>query len=280
MPDPNVGLPTSEGKFPEIRGRMIRVDDAGRVSLNDIWQAVGSPEAQRPSEWRKLPHARNGADAVLKELSDNGGFSPISDLSIKSVLYAERGRGGGTWAHPLLAVQYAAYISAEIGTEIAKIFIRYKLADPTLTDELLERSSPEASEWLIRREIARDKRKAVTSTWAAHGVTGQGFAQCTNAEYRGLHGTDAAGIRKERGLPEKTNVRDHLTSTELLEVALTEAYAKERIEALNDQGNAECARSCYVSGKSVRSAREEQARQIEEERKLRGLEPKKEEEDA
>ena len=40
---------------PEIRGRKIKLDEAGRVSLNDIHAAAGFSKHQRPQDWTRLP---------------------------------------------------------------------------------------------------------------------------------------------------------------------------------------------------------------------------------
>jgi hypothetical protein len=46
-------------------------------------------------------------------------------------------------------------------------------------------------------------------------VMGRGYGDCTDEGYVGLFGHKAQTLRRELGLPAKTNVRNHLTRIDL-----------------------------------------------------------------
>lgn len=248
VPESASGNPNS---FPEIRGRMIRVDDAGRVSLTDIWRAAGSPEDQRPTDWRAIGDTQKSIKALETHLKSNAGQNGIEGS--QGVFHTRRGGiDAGTWAHPNLALQFAGYLSPELRVEIHDVFLRYSLADPTLADEVLQRASDEANEWAARRANSRAQRNALTSTWAQHGVRDRGFADCTNQGYLGLHGRTARELKADRGLPTNAKLRDHFTSDELAVQTLADVAARKRIVATDVYGNDECGKATYRSSRNLR----------------------------
>lgn len=260
MPDTNVVPSSQEGNpFPEIRGRAIRVDHAGRVSLNDIWQAAGAPGSQRPSDWAVLPTTTESVRVLIAEKSGN---KTKSDAN--SVLYARVGRGGGTWAHPNLAIQYAGYLSPELRVEIHAVFLRYKLADPTLTADLIDRTSGQNLDWLDKRLQSKRVRNRFTGCVAAHGVREhRDFARVTNGGYRGLHGLTAAEMKQARGLSKNASLRDHFTLDELVHQMMLETAATNRIERTDVQGVDGCERATYRSGRNLRDFLDQEDREIE-----------------
>jgi hypothetical protein len=112
----------------EIWGQHIRLDAEGRVCLNDVHKAVGSPKNQTPGHWRKLPGTAKIIDAALKFIGKKSTDKPKGDE--KSVIYS-KGKGG-TFAHPNLAIEYAGYLSPKLRVEVNDVFLRYKAADITL----------------------------------------------------------------------------------------------------------------------------------------------------
>jgi hypothetical protein len=52
-----------------IRGRNIRVDASGRVSLNDIYQASGRKKKRRPYDWMRLLTTINLKLETLKRIT-------------------------------------------------------------------------------------------------------------------------------------------------------------------------------------------------------------------
>lgn len=238
-------------EFPVLRGRSIRVDENGLVCLSDIWSAAGFSVNQKPAQWWRLPSTPKLAIALLEKM---GKSHRSGNFSIKSVYYTKTGRGGAAFAHPVLAVSYAEYLSAKLSLEVKEVFLRYKAADPTLADEILARATPEANEWAGKRALGRVVRRRFTDVLKAHGVKNAGFGQCTNVQYIALFDRNAQTLKMERGVTASGSLRDSMETRELVTVAFAEQLASSRIEEEVCQGNKECAEASSKSAKFVREA--------------------------
>ena len=254
---------TSEPQnFPVIRGRTIHVDEKGFVCLNDIWTAAGYSARQKPADWKEL--ATTGR-LIVALLDQNAGKTGIKNYNPSSVIVTRKGRGGGTYAAVHLAVKYAEYLSPRLALEVADVFLRYKTADATLADEVLERASPEANEWAGARALARAGRRPFTDTLQRHGVRVRNeFARCTNAVYIGIFGKTAKQLKAAKQVT--ANLRNAMDAVELTFVATGEALARERIEQTDCQGAIACEAATLRSTSFLRAA-------IEAERKDRAGAP-------
>jgi hypothetical protein len=223
-----------------IRGRTIRADENGLICLNDIWSAAGYTKHQRPGDWVRLPTTIARMERVLKLTT--GKSRSYEKADILTVYKAKMGKNGGTWVDVRLALDYAEYLNPALAIEVKEVFIRYKSADPTLADDIMDRSSPEANEWMAKRSMGRSIRSGFTSTLSNHGVQEpQHYAQCTNATYRGLFGKTAAELKKEKGLPAKgAKLRDAMDLKEIVTISFAEMMSTERIEDEECRGFVEC----------------------------------------
>lgn len=236
--------------FPVIRGRAIRVDEIGRVCLNDIHRAAGFSVHQGPAQWQRLPFVTQMMVALLKR---NVGKSHKSKISMNTIICAKRGANAGTYADMRLALAYAEYLSADLAIEVKEVFLRYKAADPTLADDIMERASPDANEWVGKRALARAGRGPFTATLQRHGVRLPGeYARCTNAVYMGLFSKTARQLKAAKHV--KSNLRDAMDSVELTFVAAGEALARERIEQINCQNAVACEAATLRSTSFLRAA--------------------------
>jgi hypothetical protein len=171
------------------------------------------------------------------------------------VIYAKRGQGGGTYADIRLALAYAEYLNEKLALEVKEVFLRYKAADATLADDILERASPEANEWTGKRALARAGRGPYTDTLHRHGVrVPVEFARCTNAVYIGLFRKTARQLKAAKQVT--ANLRDAMDGVELTFVAAGEALARERIEQTNCQGAIACEAATLRSTSFLRDALE------------------------
>lgn len=240
----------------------IRVDEEGRVCLNDIHKAAGYSKNQTPADWIALAGAKGAINALLER---NTGISGVySKDQIKSVHYTRRGSGGGTWAHENLALHYAAYLSDRLGVEIREVFLRYKRGDETLVPEI--RENREKRESAARDEVrqhGKKVRRGFTDTLKEHGITlGWQYAQITDVTNRSLLGGTAKKIKAERGLPAKANLRDHMPIDELAFTMASEALATERIEDQDARGYSSCRQETSIAAQAIKGA-------IEADRKTR-----------
>lgn len=237
----------------KIRGRNIRLDEQGRVCLNDIHLAGGFSKNQTPHDWGRSESAKSLMVTVLEK---SRGKSPtFSKTDVLSVYCVKMGRGGGVWAHPNLALAYAKYLSPELHYEVNEVFLRYKAGDAVLADDILQRAPAKDNEWAGIRALSRSTRTELTSTLQSHDVTKPlDFAKVTNATYGGLWNKTAKQIKSEKGLKPTANLRDAMKKNELVFVMAAEQLAKERIEDENARGVSLCSAAATKSASFIRQA--------------------------
>lgn len=238
-----------------IRGTRISEDENGHWNLNDIWALAKSPIAKAPKHWRGNKTVKRLIDALQKKVTS--GYL-LKGGDIIPVIYAARGRGNaGTFAHPILAASYAGYLSEKLEIETREVWLRYRAGDATLADEILERATPEANEWAGTRALGRAKRNEFTAALQAHGVKNLGYAICTDAIYETLFDARTRSLKQTRGLPANANLRDAMSSDELVSVMFAEMLSKRRIDEENPLGDLACENATRRSTERVRLTIEE-----------------------
>lgn len=113
-----------------ISNQPIPFDDAERVSLNALHHASGLGESKEPNKWRSLKSTKE----LIAELE-------ATEESCGSLIHVVRGGkgGGGTYAHELLAVSYAGWISPKFQLQVNQAFLQSRQAPtaPVLNDSLM-----------------------------------------------------------------------------------------------------------------------------------------------
>jgi phage antirepressor YoqD-like protein len=102
--------------LPVVAGVPVNTDDQGRFNLNALHRASGGESHKKPSEWIRTKQSKD----LVKELSVN---SRLGQNAINSV------RGGsspGTYAHELLAISYAGWISPAFQLKVNQVFLDYR----------------------------------------------------------------------------------------------------------------------------------------------------------
>lgn len=215
--------------------KTIRQDENGRYCLNDLHKAAmangQATDSHKPAKFLRNENAK----AFVEALDLEGQNCP----SIQTI----KGRGiTGTYATELVALRYAGWISPKVEVEVYKTFQKVANADEGLTHDLIERQQdPEAQRRLAARAQSKVIRQTFTDGLQQHGVTGIGYAMCTNAIYEPLFGADAKGLRELKKLTQKANVREAMDRRELVAAMFAEEVALMRIERENAQGNRRCA---------------------------------------
>ncbi|WP_241624597.1 KilA-N domain-containing protein [Rosenbergiella epipactidis] len=102
--------------LPVICGVEITTDAEGRFNLNALHKASGGKDAKRPKAWM----ATKQAQELVEELRQNSAFG---DNVIKVV---KGGKAPGTFAHELLAVEYAGWISPSYRLQVNQTFLDYR----------------------------------------------------------------------------------------------------------------------------------------------------------
>ncbi len=232
-----------------ISGQRINEDGNGFINLTDIWKLAGSPSTKRPANWRQLPTT----EAYIEAVAQNVGFSYIKEKNdIKSVIYVKKGKGGGTYAHILIAIAYAEYLSPALAVDVKQTYLRYRSGDLTLVDEILEKAEA-AKKFQDTRDISKQIRNRYSSVLVAHGA-GRAIGYCTDAIYKVLLGGTTKQIAQSRNLPAKTSLRDNLPTGELLQTMTTEHLASDRIEEKKVLGREPCAQASRRAAHFVKEA--------------------------
>ena len=114
-----------------------------------------------------------------------------------------------------------------------------EIIDPELTiDRALESYARKgySREWINQRLQAIQVRKELTDTWQDHGVKGGNeYAILTNEISKAWSGMTTREYKDFKGL-KKENLRDNMTTTELILNMLAETATKDIAEAKNPQG--------------------------------------------
>lgn len=161
------------GNFLELRGRKIKEDADGNICLTDLWHLADSPESKSTTNWRRLPTTGELAEA----LADNLRKSLVIDATWVGPMYSKPGKGGGAFAHPILALAYAEYLSADLAIEVKDTYLRLRSGDLTLFGEVAAKANA-AREFEDNRDISKAIRDRYTSVLATHGGA---IGPCTNA---------------------------------------------------------------------------------------------------
>ena len=123
---------------------------------------------------------------------------------------------------------------AEVGKERID-----EIIDPELTiDRALDGYARKgySREWINQRLQAIQVRKELTDTWQDHGVkTGNEYAILTNEISKAWSGMTTREYKDFKGL-KKENLRDNMSTTELILNMLAETATKDIAEATNPQG--------------------------------------------
>lgn len=144
---------------------------------------------------------------------------------------------------------------AEVGKERID-----ETVDPELTiDRALETYLKKGytREWINQRLQATQVRKELTDSWQDHGVTeGREYAIQTNEISKAWSGMSTRQYKDLKGL-KKENLRDNMSTTELILNMLAEAATKDIAESTNPQGLEENKKVANRGGNIAGNARKE-----------------------
>ncbi len=144
---------------------------------------------------------------------------------------------------------------AEVGKERIN-----EIIDPEITiDRALETYLKKGytREWINQRLQAIQVRKELTDTWQDHGVTkGKEYAILTNEISKAWSGMTTREYKDLKGL-KKQNLRDNMSTTELILNMLAETATKDIANSTNPQGLEENKKVAQRGGSIAGNARKE-----------------------
>lgn len=244
-----------------LGGHPLKTNKEGLVSLTDLYQAATlagwTTGKLEPKRWAQRPAEKKSGTSGKVSSSGGPGWDFIAfvadtqKVNAADVLTRKAGKGGGTYAHWQIALAYAKYLSPELHMQVNEVYARVKSADVTLAAEIADKAKPADAEWLAKRIQGTVARNQLTSTLAAHGVAGKGFADCTNAIYRHVLGGKKSEVCAARGLRKSTNLRNVMSAEQLTITAMSELVARKNIERVNARGNSACTQHCDVASYKV-----------------------------
>lgn len=118
-------------RLPVIAGVEINTDQEGRFNLNALHKASGGKDAKRPKSWL----ATKQAQELIEELRQD------SALGENVIIVQKGGVSPGTFAHELLAISYAGWISPSFQLKVNQVFIDHKAGS---LKPLIPQSLPDA----------------------------------------------------------------------------------------------------------------------------------------
>lgn len=229
-----------------LKGQRIGTDEDGYLCLTDMWRLSGQPEWKKPAQWERLPYTKELAAA----LSEKVGLSHL--------LYTKRGRTGGTYAHVILALAYAEYLSPELGIEVREIALRVYAGDVTVLDAFnrarREKLEDDANRVMTRDEIRRNNHDLnhLLKTIGAKNATH--WASFHNEGYKGLYGgLDENNIHARKGLRKNERILDHMGFDELAANMFRTSSAQQHLRRHPVEG---VKRACHVHGRMGTRIRE------------------------
>ncbi len=105
--------------LPVIAGVEITIDSVGRFNLNALHKASGVEKKNGPSYWLALESTRALISELEQTLTDTG-------ISVSVINVIKGGLNQGTFAHELLAIEYAGWISPAFRLQVNQTFIDYR----------------------------------------------------------------------------------------------------------------------------------------------------------
>lgn len=229
--------------------QLVTADADGRLNLTDLWKQANSPYQQRPAAWMALESVAKYLDATAKKLK----------VAKSDLLITKSGRGGGTFSHKLVALEYARYLSPKLAVAVNEVFFERvaEEKDPEITARRAMagfRKQGLSEVQIAVRMQGIQARNLLTSVAGKHGVRGEGYRDLTNAIYMPLLGGTAQQVRQRENLPERANIRDSRSLLQLRAIEFAELLGAENIEAKGCFGNEACVNECYRAGVEVKNA--------------------------
>jgi hypothetical protein len=123
-----------------IANTPIPVDADNRINLNALHRASGLGEHKRPSKWLATKSTKELIEELENQSPYSGFGSAATDtgISVSPINSFKGGINQGTFAHQLLAISYAGWISPAFQLQVNQVFLHSKTQvsqpEPLLSD--------------------------------------------------------------------------------------------------------------------------------------------------
>jgi hypothetical protein len=237
----------------DFHGIQVAFEGKEKISLTDLWKASGEDVARDPRHWLESIPNQEFINNVAKSLN----------VGISCIIKTKRGKGGGTWGHWQIALEYARYLSPELAIWTNQV-VKERLEEERSPELAYSRGRERAikgwqkqgksEQWIAVRLKSIDATKQNTKVLGCHGHDSKVFPMCADATNVAIIGMKAKEFKAVNNLPVSASTRDHLSEIQLLEIALTNAVSAQRIEEQDVYGNERCADVHSIVGKRVANA--------------------------
>ncbi len=184
---------------------------------------VAAFPGKRLDHWLKSTETLEFKTALEKRLSEN----PQN----KAILETRRGKGGGTFVHPLLAIHLAEYLSPEFSLFVKETFKSFLEADVNLTTNLISRTEKLADIEAIV-EKSKTQRKYLQSEFALNYESGileeQHNARWLTGRIKGYN-NDCAGV--------EDGMRSTMSDTDKSTMSFTQLAQAKKFERMRKSEN-------------------------------------------
>ncbi len=133
--------------LPVIAGIELTTDEHGRFNLNALHKASGGRDAKRPKTWLDTKQAQE----LINELRQD------SALGQNIISVSKGGSTPGTYAHELLAISYAGWISPAFQLKVNQVFLDYRTGKLEPVKQPAEMSRMEILQLALKSEEERLK---------------------------------------------------------------------------------------------------------------------------
>jgi len=130
------------------------------VNITNLWRAYGRPENKQPFEWLR----QGFTGEIIKTIKT--GLKPVLETD---VIRKEPGRYGGTWAHRLIAMEYARYLDVKFALwcnenifklmEIGHVILDQQCANMELSEMALRMAEKQGK--AIGKEVGKKVYSAI-----------------------------------------------------------------------------------------------------------------------
>lgn len=143
--------------LPVVAGVEITTDEAGRFDLNALHNASGLGKNKAPNQWLRTDSAKDLLECLQEQTAN-------LQLGHAVISVVQGGANPGTFAHELLAIAYASWISPRFQLEVNRVFLAYRRG------ELVQSCTPTV---LRQRfdELVEAKAKGLITPWDARQMT-------------------------------------------------------------------------------------------------------------
>ncbi len=199
-------------------GFQVEFSKTELVSLTKLWKMAGSPNAQTPARWKRLPEAKKLVSQISKEYK----------VQKTHLLKSKAGKGGETLAHYKLALEYAGYLNVEFKSWMLGA-IREVIEAPEefAADILINSHNKDRVDRAKKRVLCSETNKQ--TAFIAHNA-GISIGKAHNDRYNGLYRKTASQLRADAGIESGTPL-DVMSSRDLQMNSLTNTLAIEADDA-------------------------------------------------